>query len=130
MKSVPRYRVLVAEDEAITALALEQTLAAHGFDVCGLTSTGAEARSVAERARPAVAIIDVRLKDGVIGHVVARDLQARLGIPVILMSGHADARTARELGAAGFLPKPFSDRDLVRAIEKALGVGVVAPSES
>lgn len=128
MKSVPRYRVLVAEDEAITALALELTLSAHGFEVCGPAASGAEARSVAERARPAVAIVDVWLKDGITGHLVARDLQARLGIPVILMSGHADANTARESGAAGFLPKPFSDRDLVRAIEKILDVAATVES--
>ena len=124
MKSVPRCRVLIAEDEAITALALEQTLLSHGFEVCGPAATGAEARALAEAARPAVAVIDLRLKDGVTGHLVAHYIQTRLGVPVLLMSGHADEKSARQLGAAGFLSKPFSDTDLVRAVEKILqGVG-------
>lgn len=127
---VPRYRVLIAEDEAITALALEQALLMQGYDVCGLAASGAEARALAERLRPTVAVIDMRLKDGVTGAQVARELQARLGIPVILMSGHADHRSVDELGAAGFLAKPFSDAELFRAIAKAGRVTEAAASES
>jgi DNA-binding NtrC family response regulator len=125
-----RCRILIVEDEAITALALEQALLAQGYEVCGLAASGAEARALAERLRPNVAVVDMRLKDGVTGAQVARDLQARLGIPVILMSGHADHRSASALGAAGFLAKPFSDADLIGAIATIARRSLTEPAES
>jgi DNA-binding NtrC family response regulator len=112
--------VLIAEDEAITALALAQTLIAYGYEISGPAASGAEARLIAEADRPMLAIIDMRLKDGLTGHVAARDIQDRLGIPVILMSGHADARMAADLKAAGFLAKPFAESELLTMIERAL----------
>lgn len=125
-----RCRILIVEDEAITALALEQALLVQGYDVCGLAASSTEARALAERLRPSVAVVDMRLKDGVTGALVARDLQARWGIPVILMSGHADHRSASELGAAGFLAKPFSDADLVRAIAAIAQRSITEPAQS
>lgn len=129
MALVPRCRVLIAEDEAITALALGQILETLGYEVCGLAASGAEARAIAESARPAVALIDMRLKDGVTGQLVARDMQA-LGIPVILMSGHSDAASAGRYGAVAFLAKPFSDHELAAAVEHALAGAQSALSES
>jgi DNA-binding response OmpR family regulator len=118
--------VLIAEDEAITAFALEQTVLAHGYEVCGVVASGAEARALAERHRPTLAVVDIRLKDGLTGNTVARALQERFGIPVILMSGHSDEKSALDLGAAGFLAKPFSDSELIRTIERVLRAGAEA----
>ena len=120
LSSVPRPRILIAEDEAITALALAQTLVAHGYHVAGPAASGVDARALAESERPALAIIDMRLKDGLTGHIAACDIQSRLGVPVILMSGHANARMAADLNAAGFLAKPFADGQLLALIEHVL----------
>jgi DNA-binding NtrC family response regulator len=112
--------ILIVEDEAVSALAIEQILLAHGYDVCGIAATGHDARALARSARPALALIDVRLKDGVIGHIAAHDIQTQLGIPVVLMSGHSDESCARQAGVVGFLPKPFGDHQLLRLIDAAL----------
>lgn len=112
-----RPRILVAEDEAVTALALEHTLLASGYDVCGLASTARRALQLARNDRPDLVVIDVRLRDGVSGHLAAREIQTELGIPVILISGHFEETCAREAGVVGFLRKPFGDVELLQTIE-------------
>jgi DNA-binding NtrC family response regulator len=115
-----RGRVLIAEDEAVTALSLEQALIDHGYEVCGLAATGKAARILAESERPTIAIVDVRLRDGTTGHEAAQDIHTLLGIPVILMSGHSDEAKARQIGAIGFLPKPFAHDSLLQMVDRAL----------
>jgi DNA-binding response OmpR family regulator len=120
-------RILIAEDEAVTALALEHVLEGQGYRICGIATTGVQARSIADSARPALAIIDMRLKDGLTGHAAAADIRSQLGIPVILMSGHSDEASARRAGAVGFLPKPFSDHELVKLVDFILRAPATEP---
>lgn len=117
-----RRRVLLVEDEAVTALALEQILLGGGYEVCGIASTAAGAKSLAQSTRPDVAVVDVRLRDGVTGHSAAMEIQTRLKIPVVLTSGHFDEKHAREAGLAGFLRKPFSEPQLLQVIDAVLGL--------
>jgi FixJ family two-component response regulator len=43
-------------------------------------------------------------------------------VPVLLSSGYADPDQLRELeGAAGFLQKPFTQKELRAAVERAIG---------
>src|SRR5215213_8059540 len=56
--------VLVAEDEAVQALDLAITLNDFGCTVLGPASSVAEATSLLDKARPNLALLDVRLRDG------------------------------------------------------------------
>ena len=61
------------------------------------------------------------------GREVFQRLREKLPeLPVILMSGYADSQDAREMqrnGAAGFLRKPVSPDDILRAIDSAFAGG-------
>jgi DNA-binding response OmpR family regulator len=86
MKPVPRPVILLAEDEAIIAIELADSLQAAGFDVAGPFATCADAEEWLKSGEPDAAILDNLLKDGPCD-ALASDLSCR-GIPVIMFSGH------------------------------------------
>jgi len=99
-------RVLVVDDHAEFRSSVTVLLRAGGLEVVGEAATGARALALAERLRPDVVLLEVRLPDAG-GFGVCRRLVAD-GFAVVLCS----TRAARDYGdrvvtsgAAGFLPK-------------------------
>jgi DNA-binding response OmpR family regulator len=116
-------RALLVEDEALVAMFAEEVLSSLGFESM-IARNGAEARSSFKNGAPDLAVIDVGLPD-VRGDVLARELrELSPATPILVASGYdvGDLRD-RFSGDAktGFLPKPYTEDDLVRA---ARGVGV------
>lgn len=73
--------------------------------------------------QPGCLILDVRMP-GMSGLELQSELNRRGAIiPVIFVSGHGDIPMAVEAiqhGAFDFLPKPFSDKDLIDRVQRAL----------
>jgi len=84
--------ILVAEDEAIIAIELADSLATAGFDVAGPFATCAEAEDWLKTGAPDAAILDSLLQDGPCD-ALASDLSRR-DVPVIMFTGQ-DERHAR-----------------------------------
>jgi two-component system, response regulator PdtaR len=119
-------RVLVVEDEAILAMLFSDLLVAMGHEVCAIEATEAGAVAAAARCGPDLMIVDAHLGDGSGVSAVAAILRAGY-IPHVFVSGDplGDEQLAR---GAVVLQKPFRESQLVRAIERALGLPV-APQE-
>jgi DNA-binding NtrC family response regulator len=100
--------VLVAEDEAVQALDLAITLNDFGCTVLGPASSVAEAASLLDKARPNLALLDVRLRDGDV-EPLAESLTA-VGIPFALVTGYgSDIPSAHPLlSQVPRLGKPYS----------------------
>jgi DNA-binding NtrC family response regulator len=112
---------LVAEDQALISLALEDTLEDAGVAVAGPFASCREALAWAEAHTPAVAIIDFQLKDGPCTEL-ARELRRR-GVPVIIYSGYPHGETIPpEFDGLPWLEKPTAQSDLLAAMAQ------VAPS--
>jgi AmiR/NasT family two-component response regulator len=114
-------RVLIAEDETLIRLDLRTMLEAVGFDVCAEAKTGAEAVELADRLRPDVAILDVKMPvlDGI---EAARRILDEHPIPIVILSAYGEdelVRRAVEVGVFGYLTKPFHESDLGPAIRTA-----------
>lgn len=121
--AVPGRRVLIVEDEAVTALDLSRELVGLGYDVCGVVDTSAEAVRLALETRPELVLMDVRLADGSDGIDTAREIARGHDTAIVLLTAHSDEATlqrALEVSPFGFLIKPFRARDLKVAIELAL----------
>jgi DNA-binding response OmpR family regulator len=111
--------ILVVEDERIVARDLQQRLTRLGFAVPEVASSGEEALSLAERLKPQLILMDIKLKGKVNGLEAARRIGEQLKIPVIFLSAYDDEETrsaSRSLNAIDFLNKPFEDQRLFGAI--------------
>jgi signal transduction histidine kinase len=119
-------RILVVEDEAIVARDLEMSLMRLEYEVVGTETRGEWAIVQAERTRPDLVLMDIRLRGAVDGIEAAAEIWRRLEIPTVFLTAYADEETvqrARGSGSFGYLVKPFAPRALKAAIEIALERG-------
>jgi len=118
----PARRVLIAEDEALIRLDLAEMLREEGYDVVGEAGDGQEAVDLAERLRPDLVIMDVKMprRDGI---DAAEEIAAKRIAPIVVLTAFSQrdlVERARDAGAMAYLVKPFSASDLVPAIELAV----------
>jgi DNA-binding NarL/FixJ family response regulator len=119
-EGTPPLRVLLVDDHEVVRAGLRALLeGAEGVAVAGEAATAAEAVTEAVRARPDVAIVDVRLPDAS-GIEVCRELRSACpGTRVIMLTAYADEDAlfaAILAGAAGYLLKQTRGADLVEAV--------------
>lgn len=111
--SLPR-RILVADDEHLVGRHTTSALKTLGFEVIGPAKNGAEAIALAEREKPEMAILDIRMPE-MDGLAAARELWERYRMPVIILSAFSNDRyldQARKTGVFGYLIKPAMMDDL------------------
>lgn len=122
---VRRRRVLVIEDDPGAAALLSEYLSADGFAV-EIAATGDEGLRRAMKDPPALICLDLGLPGTLDGWEVLIRLKGNpttAYVPVVVCTGSSDHRRAAALGAADFLPKPFSDVRLREAIGRLLPTG-------
>lgn len=115
-------RVVVAEDEVLIRMDLAEMLTEEGYDVVGQAGDGAQAVELAELLRPDLVILDVKMPvlDGI---AAAERIAAQRIAPVVILTAFSQrelVERARDAGAMAYLVKPFTQTDLVPAIEMAL----------
>jgi two-component system nitrogen regulation response regulator NtrX len=116
MPTVKKPRILVVDDDPDIRSSLELCLQYEGFEVVTAPG-GAAALDAVERLELGAVLLDVKMP-GMDGIELLGRLQAmRPELPVIMISGHADIRTAVDAikkGAEDFLEKPLdADRTVV-----------------
>ena len=117
-------RVLVVDDETAISELVCEALKRQGFRV-DTASDGDTALEKAETTLPDLILLDLMLP-GMDGLDVCRRLKAQPethDIPIIMLTAkdsEADVVTGLEMGAADYVPKPFSPRVLVARIHAVL----------
>jgi PAS domain S-box-containing protein len=115
--------ILIVEDENIVAMDIGRGLRRLGYGVVGRATRGEEAVELARLHRPALVLMDIRLKGPLDGVAAAGRIRGELEIPVLFLTAYADDATLQRAMAAepfGYLLKPFEERELHTAIEIAL----------
>jgi two-component system, response regulator PdtaR len=108
-RSVVKTRILIVEDEIITAMSLQHLLELWGYVTCGQASSGREAVEKADVEKPDILLIDVSLSGDMNGIQAAREICSRLSIPIIFITGYSDKETMKEMQdmePAGCFVKP------------------------
>jgi response regulator NasT len=118
----PTLRVVVAEDEALIRLDLVEMLTEAGYNVVGQAGDGEAAIELAEKEKPDLVVMDVKMPklDGI--SAAERIAKQRIA-PVVILTAFAQrdlVERARDAGAMAYLTKPFTIEDLVPAIELAV----------
>ena len=100
--------ILVVDDEPALIETVTRALTEEGYFAVGATD-GAAALDILAYVQVDLILLDMNMP-GVNGWQVASELQSRsVGTPIIVMTGSNKAQqTAGEIGAAGFLEKPFN----------------------
>lgn len=114
-------QILVVDDDPSILTTLAEFLDMEGYTV-QTASNGAEALKTVERSQPALVLLDMRMPvlDGW-GFAQALRAQGRR-LPIMVMTAAQDARQwAEEVGAAGYLAKPFDLMEVLSAVERFAG---------
>jgi DNA-binding response OmpR family regulator len=111
--------VLLAEDEAIIAIDLEDALIEAGFAVAGPFSTCAQAEAWLQQGKPDAAILDHELKDGPCDSLISH-LSVR-GVPIVVFTAHdAPGTVDRANAAVVWLCKPVSFPSLLAQLREEM----------
>lgn len=116
-------RILVVEDEALVAAAVETCLRNLGHQVAASVVSGEEAVRKAVTLDPDLILMDIRLKGKMDGIEAAERIHRSLRIPVIYLTAHSDDETllrARVTEPYGYVLKPFDEKTLKAVIEMTL----------
>ncbi len=116
-------RILIVEDEGISALHLEAKLQELGYEAAGTADSATEAIKMAGELRPDLVLMDIKLKGELDGVEAGNRIQQKFGIPVVYLTAYSDEETvtrARRTAPFGYLIKPIQENMLRTTIEMAL----------
>ncbi|HEX5175549.1 MAG TPA: sigma-54 dependent transcriptional regulator [Chthoniobacteraceae bacterium] len=114
--------IVIVDDERPILMTLEALLKRHGY-VTHLASTASAGRTLVNKVRPALVLLDLGLPDGD-GLDVLRDLRREHGgIQVIILTAHDSLNNAIasiKEGAFHFISKPYAPEELMSLIARAI----------
>jgi DNA-binding LytR/AlgR family response regulator len=116
------FKILIVEDDMITAADISMQLDQLGYEVSGITPRGEDALKSIEATRPDLILMDVNLKGNLDGVETARRIAETHDIPLIILTANADSTTfasAKATKPYAFISKPFQKTDLEHAIALA-----------
>ena len=110
--------VLVVDDDTSILDTVSSILSGEGYDVVSAAS-GEEALAAIARTKPLVILLDMRMPV-MDGWAVARALREQgIKVPIVVMTAAESAkRWADEVGAEGYLAKPFGLDALLDTVER------------
>ena len=117
--------ILIAEDEPSILESLDFILRRAGWSISSVTDGDAVIEGV-KRLKPRMVVLDVMLPKRS-GFDVLKHLRADAeteNLPVLILTAKGqqqDRRIAEELGANGFVTKPYSNAEVVGAVRSLLG---------
>lgn len=116
-----RGPILVIDDEPEILSTVATILEFEGYEV-EQAANGAEGLDCIERNLPSLVLLDMRMPV-LNGWDFARILKERgVYLPIIVMTAAQDARRwAQEVGASGYIAKPFDVDDLLTTVDSLIG---------
>jgi CheY-like chemotaxis protein len=110
--------VLVVDDDSAILTTITEILELEGYPFI-TASDGAEALHRIAAEQPSLVLLDMRMPV-LNGWEVARAVRERgIMVPIVVMTAAQDARLwSEQIGAAGYLAKPFDLDDLLATIER------------
>jgi len=117
-------RIIVCEDEKFIRWALAEHLRSSGYEV-EEAENGIECLQLVEKKVPDLILLDLRMPK-MDGTATLKNLRAKgLKMPVFILSGFGATGTsseATELGAQGFIAKPYHLSEISQLLEATLQI--------
>lgn len=116
-------RVMIVEDEAITAMATGAMIKRLGHVVSAAVGTGQDALRAFRRQRPDLVLMDIRLDGDLDGIETAKLMRRDSDVPVVFVTAFVDEVTRSRAAAAcpfAFMLKPLDEYDLKEMLARLL----------
>jgi two-component system OmpR family response regulator len=122
--------ILIAEDEPSILESLDFILRRAGWSISSVTD-GDAVLGTLRRAPPKLVVLDVMLpkRSGfdVLKQIRADEMLRELPVLILTAKGQAkDRRTAEELGADGFVTKPYANAEVIDEVRRLIGAAHTA----
>ncbi|MBF0327606.1 MAG: response regulator [Nitrospirae bacterium] len=116
-------KILIVEDEIISALDLQGILERAGYETAKIATTGEEAVELAAKEKPDVVLMDIHIEGKMDGIQAAEKISMALGMPIIFMTGYSDEnmiKKAQAINPYAILNKPLELGVLKSTIKSAI----------
>jgi len=118
-----KHKVIIVEDDEITALNLNMSLQKHGYSVIAVCDNASQAKHKIATRSPDVIIIDISLQESNDGIELAQTIKDKYDIPFIYLTSYSDddiIAQAKRTEPYGYIVKPFDPGSLHATIQMAL----------
>jgi len=116
-----RGQVLLVEDDNEVAELTREMLRSLGYSVMHVTHAAAALGALANGRAVDIVLSDIMMPGGMSGLELAREIKRRQPkLPVVLVTGYAEAAASMEAGKFGLLLKPYTLEALVEALAAEL----------
>lgn len=126
-------KILLVDDQKILAEGMKSVLeTCSDFTVCGIACDGAEAVALAEKLKPDVALMDIRMPNmnGVVATKRIKEIDGNIKIIILTTFDDSDyILSAINNGASGYLLKDIGSTALIDAIKNAYAGDTILPSK-
>ena len=118
-----QVKVLVVEDDEVTAMNLKMSLEKQDYDVVSVADTALQARNKIKIYEPNIVLIDISLQKSNDGIELAQHIRDKHQIPFIFLTAHSDndiINQAKLTEPYGYILKPFDPQSLNATIQMAM----------
>ncbi len=116
-------KILIVEDDEVTAMNLKMSLEQQGYDIVSTSDNAVQARNKIKVYEPDMVLIDISLQKSNDGIELARHIRERHELPFIFLTAHSDEGIidqAKLTQPYGYIVKPFDPLGLNAAIQMAM----------
>jgi len=116
-------KILIVEDDEVTALNLKMSLEKQGYEVVSTADTAIQARNKIKIYEPDIVLLDISLQDVDDGIELAHYIHDKHALPFIFLTSHFENEIislAKECEPYGYIVKPFDPQSLHGTIQMAL----------
>lgn len=118
-------QILIVEDELLVAESIATILENEGYEIVGIAASGSEAVELFKAKSPQLVISDIRITGMESGIDLMPRLRAISPVHFLYLTAFADEKTVREAAETqplAFIVKPFTEKQLVAAVNMAFAM--------
>ncbi|MBS4070387.1 MAG: response regulator [Algoriphagus sp.] len=116
-------RILIVEDDSVSALLLQRALEKNAHQIIGIADTGEKALEMLDEHGADIVMMDINLAGELDGIKTTEIINEKFDIPVVYLSASSDAETLNKVvgtNPSAYVIKPFNIRELNMVIELAI----------
>lgn len=121
MKESDKTKILIVEDEFLTAKFFEYKLKSKNFEVLKICANGKDAIESAIELNPDFILMDIRLEGHIDGIDAAKEIQKHLSTNIIFVSGYSESNfldRLKEINYLEYFSKPLDFNKLIDLLNK------------